>query len=446
MEKLELNQKDFVVTGSSPSYATACPKHARRTRESQPMKNQNGNHGNGHGLSRRDFIKAGAIGATGIGLTGVSGLTALAEDSIGKLPRRTYGRTGLEISSLVGASDWSPDIIPLAVQAGVNYWHKAQRWNADTMPAAIKSQPRESYYLECVVDRVGGDNVRGHIDEEQHYQFVKKCLAKSGAGYYDVFKFHFGYHSVQEAKTEMGIVNAFNRLKKEGLVKHLALSQHHYNQIGGDMAYDIISYLVDNSPYEAAQFWYTYGDRKEIGDVISFCKSKNFGTIAMKTMGGVGRAAQDKKFQTMLADPKFAGSSPGAAMVKWLMANPDLTAAVIAMKNFDQLQENFGAAAKSTIAAADREALGLLAGYNKGMTCLLCADCVTHCSEHVAIADIFRYERYAMDYDDLARAKAEYKTLTKDGSACIACGDCMPVCKADINIIAKLKDVHDLLS
>ena len=97
--------------------------------------------------------------------------------------RRRYGFDRLEISTLVGAYDWSPAVIPLAVQSGVNYWHKAHRWTAETMPAAIKSQPRESYHLEVVVDRVGGDHMKGHIDEEQHYQFVKQCVANSGVGY-----------------------------------------------------------------------------------------------------------------------------------------------------------------------------------------------------------------------------------------------------------------------
>lgn len=147
----------------------------------------------------------------------------------------------------------------------------------------------------------------------------------------------------------------------------------------------------------------------------------------------------------MLAEPRFKGSTPGAAMVKWLMSNPNLTAAVIATSSFDQLQENFGAARASVLSAGDRQALGLLAAYNKGLTCLLCADCVSHCPEHIAIADILRYERYALDYHDLARARAEYKTLTKDGTACLACGDCMPACQADINIVAKLKEVHKLL-
>ncbi len=396
-------------------------------------------------LTRRDFIRVGAAGATGLALTGFGNLHAEDAKPL-KLPRRRYGRTGLEISALVGASDWSKDVIPLAVQAGVNYWHKAHHWNAQNMPDAIKSQPRESYHLEIVVDRVGGDHAHGHIDEEQHYQFVKQCVAKSGMGYYDVFKFHFGYHSLDEAKNDLGMVHAYERLKKEGLVKHLAISQHHYNDLpGGNMAYEIVTYLIEHSPYEAAQFFYTYGDKKELEDVLALAKQKDFGTIAMKSMGGVGRAAQDQRIQTMLAEDRFKGSTPGAAMVKWLMSNPNLTAAVIATSNFDQMFENFTAAQNATVTASDRANLQMLAAYNKGLTCLLCADCVTHCPEHIAITDILRYERYAYDYYDLSRARAEYKTLTKNGSACIACGDCMPACKSEIDIAAKLKHVHSLL-
>ena len=398
------------------------------------------------GLSRRDFIKLGATGAAGVALTGMGALNAAAAETPERLPRRRYGRTGLEISSLVGAADWSPDVIPLAVKAGVNYWHKGHRWTAETMPDAIKSQPREAYYLEITVDRVGGDHMHGRIDEEQHYQFVKQAVTRSGAGYYDVFKFHFGYHSVNEAKTDLGVIRAYERLKKEGLVKHLAISQHHYNNIGGDMAYDIVTHLIEHSPYEAAQFFYTYGDKKELEDVLALAKKSDFGTIAMKTMGGVGRAATDKKMQALLAEPRYHGSTPATAMIKWLMANPNLTAAVVATKNFDQLQENLAAARAGKLSANDQQALGLLAAYNKGLTCLLCAACVSHCPEHIAIADILRYERYALDYHELARARAEYQTLTKDGTACIACGDCMPKCQADINIIGKLKDVHRLLS
>lgn len=395
-------------------------------------------------LSRRHLMK---LGATGMVAAGLGQLPVLGQDqpAAAKLPTRRYGRTGLEIGWLVGASDWPKELIPRAVHSGVNYWHKAQRWNADTLPPALKSQPRESYFLECVVDRVDGDHSTGKIDEERHYQFVKECLKNSGVGYYDVFKFHFGYHSIEEAKQNPGMVKAFERLKKEGLVKHLAISQHHYNNIGGDMAWEILDFLAEDQPYDATQFFYTYGDRKEVSDWIDVAKKKDIATVAMKTMGGVGRAAGDEKFKKLLAEPQFQGSTPGAAMVKWLESNPNLTAAVIAIRNNDQFRENAGAASSVALRPEDRAALGLLAGYNKGLTCLLCAQCVSSCPDHIGISDIFRYERYALDYHDLSRARDEYASLTRNGTSCAGCGDCLPTCQQGIDIPAKLREVHRLL-
>ncbi len=399
---------------------------------------------NARNLSRRDVMRLGASGAAAAGL---GGLPAWAEDRAapGRLPTRRYGRTGLEIGWLVGASDWPKEIIPRAVNAGVNYWHKAQKWSADALPPALKALPREAYYLECVVDRVDGDHSRGRIDEEQHYQFVKNRLKSSGVGYYDVFKFHYGYHSVEEAKRNPGMVRAFERLKKEGLVKHLSISQHHYSNIGGDMAWEILHYLVDHQPYSATQFFHTHGDREEVVQWIDEASRKDVATIAMKTMGGVGRASRDAKFKALLADPAYQGCTPAAAMVKWLRSNQSLTAAVIAITNFDQFRENVGAASSLAMGPGDHETLHLLAGYNKGLTCLLCAQCVASCPEHIGISDILRYERYARDYHDLNRARKEYAALTRNGTACVGCGDCLPSCSREIDIAAKLKEVHHLL-
>jgi predicted aldo/keto reductase-like oxidoreductase len=397
-----------------------------------------------HNLSRRDLMR---LGATGVAAASIASLPATAAESAAsdKLPKRRYGRTGLEIGWLVGTSTWPKELVPRAVNAGVNYWHKAQAWSAETLPPALKHLPRELYYLECIVDRVGGDHTHGRIDEEQHYQFVKHRLKAAGVGYYDVFKFHFGYHSVEEAKQNPGMVRAYERLKKEGLVKHLAISQHHYPDIGGDMAWEILSYLADHQPYEAAQFFHTYGDRKEVQEWIDVARQKDVGTIAMKTMGGVGRAARDDKFKKLLADPKYQGSTPGAAMVKWLRSNQNLTAAVIETRNFDQFRENVGAAATLAMGPEDHAVLTLLSGYNKGLTCLLCAQCVSVCPEHIGIADIFRYERYARDYHEFDRARSEYAALTPNGTSCVGCGDCLPTCSQEIDIAAKLKDVHRLL-
>ena len=112
-------------------------------------------------------------------------------------------------------------------------------------------------------------------------------------------------------------------------------------------------------------------------------------------------------------------------MVKWLKSNPNLTAAVIAIKNFEQFRENVGAAVSLAMTPQDHAVLGLLSDYNKGLTCLLCAECVNSCPEHIAISDIFRYDRYAHDYHELHRAQSEYSTLARNATpawaAAIAC-------------------------
>src|SRR3954451_19992369 len=95
-------------------------------------------------LSRRDMMR---LRGTGVAAASIGNLPVLADEKAAsaKLPKRRYGRTGLEIGWLVGASGWPKELVPRAVIAGVNYWHKAQAWRADTLPPALKSQPRESY-------------------------------------------------------------------------------------------------------------------------------------------------------------------------------------------------------------------------------------------------------------------------------------------------------------
>lgn len=394
-------------------------------------------------ITRRHFIRTGAAGLAAVGMNPL----AIGESSnVYKLPKRRYGRTGLQLSSIVGAANMNPALVPMAVKSGVNYWHRANDWTMETLPAAIKAQPRESQYLEIVVPRVRGDHRNGVIDEEEHYQYVKDSLKKTGFGYYDAFKHYFGYHSLEEAKTNAGMIRAFERLKKEGLVKHLVISQHHYNDIGGDMAYEILQYVIEKTPYEGGMFFFSYGAPKEMEEMVALAKKHDFGTMGMKTMRGVGRAIQDDNMKAILRDPRYIGSRPGAATVKWLMSNPNLDTAIIAAKTFDEMSENYSAAVAPELGNHDRRVLEQLAAYNEGLTCTLCSECVSRCPENIAIADIFRYERYALDYHALQHARRRYNSLTKNGTSCIACGDCLPVCGSRINIVDKLRDVHNLLA
>ncbi|MFN3368854.1 MAG: hypothetical protein ACK4ZX_05545, partial [Thermus sp.] len=130
--------------------------------------------------------------------------------------------------------------------------------------------------------------------------------------------------------------------------------------------------------------------RKEVEEVIALAKKHNFGTIAMKTLGGVGRATRDPNFMAKVPP----GTSPAAAVIRWVASNPNLTALVVELKNVQQLEEDLGAL-RTAFSPQDEQMLRLLAAYNQGAVCLLCHECVSRCPEHISIAEILRYERYA---------------------------------------------------
>jgi predicted aldo/keto reductase-like oxidoreductase len=120
-------------------------------------------------------------------------------------------------------------------------------------------------------------------------------------------------------------------------------------------------------------------------------------------------------------------------------------AAIRATANYDPGFCLADAAASVAMNPQDHAALSLLAGYNKGSTCLLCAQRMSICLVPIGISDSFRYERYARDYHDLGRARTEYAAFTRNCTSCVGSVDCLPTCSQGIDIAAKLKDVHRLL-
>jgi predicted aldo/keto reductase-like oxidoreductase len=411
-------------------------------------------------VDRREFIRSSAVAvAAGLGVS--EGLKALgleasadtieeAVRAVGRLPRRKFDSWGRDISVLVGAADWHPDAIEAGIRCGVNYWHKAQHWQGasgltgrSTPEAILKN--RDAHYVEVCVDRVRGNHETGEIDEEEHYQLVKGALKRTGVGYFDDMLFHFGYHNVAEYKTNKAFMRAYERLKKEGLVRHLCLSQHSYNGNpkvpGGESAAEILTAILEDGLYEHAQFFFSYGDDEAINKLVDVAHRKGLGTIAMKTSRGAGRMLQDNDFMKNFPP----GTTPHHALARWLTTRTKLTAAVIAIANLQQFVDTYSGAGKG-MRAADFEALRQMTAYADREVCRLCNQCLSHCGQRVPIADILRYERYARDYGEAERAKRLYAQLDKQGNACIACGTCLPHCPQGLNIPAKVADAHRILS
>jgi predicted aldo/keto reductase-like oxidoreductase len=396
-------------------------------------------------MGRREFMLATA-GAVTAGLGAACGGALSVQEAaarVGRLPRRRLGSSGREISVLVGSATWAPEAVEAGILCGINFWHKADKWErGDTPPAILRN--REAHYCEVCIDRVRGNHETGVIDEEAHYQWVKQEVRQTGLRYFDDMQFHFGYHNVAELKNSRAFVRAFERLKKEGLVRHLCLSQHNYlgnsKVPGGETTQTILTAVVEDGVYEHAQFAFTYGESEGMNEFVSMAKHKGFGTIAMKTTGGAARMQQDREFMRTFP----TGTTPHQALARWLTTRTQLDAAVIQINNLSQFVDTYSGAGKA-MRAADVHAIEQMTAYARREICRLCNECMRHCGEGIHIADILRYERYARDYGEGARARRLYAQLDKRGDACTVCGICLPHCPQKLNIPDKLAAAHRLL-
>ena len=81
-------------------------------------------------LSRRDMMR---LGATGVAAASIASLPVIADEQAAA-DKRLCGDTDAPVSRSAGS--WRVRLAEgarsRAVNAGVNYWHKAQRWSADT--------------------------------------------------------------------------------------------------------------------------------------------------------------------------------------------------------------------------------------------------------------------------------------------------------------------------
>lgn len=403
-------------------------------------------------LKRRNFLKLSLTAALG-GMAGrlagnnwMQPACSVAQgvaDKVGSFPRRKLGYSQREVSVIIGAGDMSSNLVEAGIQCGMNYWHKANRWMNFGAPDIILKN-REAHYCQVTVDRVGSRHYTGRFEEDAHVRYVKEAVKKTGLGYFDDMQLHFGYHNTEEVKRDKTFVRAFERLKKEGLVKHLCLSQHSYagssRVENGENDAKVLKAIVDDGLYEHAQFMYSYPGDPEMDEFIEYAKKKNFGTIAMKTARGIGRMSRDSDFMDKL--PK--GTSPYNAMTRWLTTETSLTAAVIRVRNMDEFEETYSGAGKK-LRGQDLQAMAIMSAEADRTACRMCGKCQHGCPKQIPIADILRFERYAIDDNDWNKARNLYASLPTKGNFCLQCENCVGACPLDLNIPEKLSRVHAML-
>ncbi|MCC6727831.1 MAG: aldo/keto reductase [Chthonomonadales bacterium] len=305
-------------------------------------------------LSRREFVSRLAAAGAGGGLLSAAfagcsltrsqraEATEAMVDQLGKLPKVRLGaRMGnMRIAPVLVCQDSARELLGPSLAAGMNFIHKAGYWGE--MPDELKKVPRESYFTDITVD-----STPDHPDDEDRaYNQVTESLARNGFRYYDIFRAHYGWRSVRALKEQNGTWRAFERLKREGKVRHFGVSQHDYIPYP-----EMIAAQIADGRVASMQVFFSYGSPQDVHDIFAAARKAGIGMTAMKVnANGRGRMGADPEMQRKMRAPGMIGRSllRYALTVPASDGKPIFHCCVSSLRNFGMFEENVGAVAART--------------------------------------------------------------------------------------------------
>ncbi len=370
---------------------------------------------------------------------------------------RRYGNTGAKVSALGFGCMRLPmtdknkvdrdKAIPMLLRAyelGVNYFDTG-KWYCEqdsekTLGEALKHMERSRVYVSTkyAQDKPTARDLREKLEKSL------KLLDLPYVDFYHLWGISWKTYEEKMA-IKGGPLEAFLKLKDEGLVRHLSFSFH------SDPA-DIFK-IVDTGHFETMLCQYNLLDRKnEAG--IHYAASRGLGVAVMGPVGGGRLGGPSEAVRGLLGGRKTA-SSPELAL-RFVLANPDVAIALSGMSAMAHVEENAATVSRQEfLSAEEKTAVERAAVENQKLMDLYCTGCkyCMPCPHEVNIPRIFEAMNYYKVWDFKDHARAMYREIGttrwaagKRADACVECGECEPKCPQKIPIIAQLKESHAALS
>lgn len=387
-------------------------------------------------ILRRDFLKAGAVGAASL-----LGAPALAAEGAGESPRvRRYvplGRTDMKISDISFGSSRMRDAkaVRHAYERGVNYFDSAEGYKGGDSEKAIGEalhDVRDKVYLTSKTKAEAGDT------RVEMMRALEASLTRLRTDHVDVYFNHAVNDVGRMSNPEWA---EFTDLaKKQGKIRYRGLSGH-----AGELV-PCIEYALDNGLLDVVLAAYNFGQdpafyqrflttfdfialQPRLSAVLERAHAEGVGVVAMKTLMGA-RANDMKPYER-------EGGTFAQAAFRWVLSNPNVDALVISMNDAESIDEYLAASGSTRVSRSDTELLGRYASLNGAAYCQHgCNLCEASCPAGVEISQVLRTRMYAVDYGDLAFAREEYAQLPRDASPCLSCdgAPCAGACPNGIEI------------
>lgn len=360
------------------------------------------------------------------------------------------GRTGIRLSDIsFGTSrlrSGQEDLVHHAIERGVNYFDTADsytRGQSERVLGNALHNVRDDVFIVSKT-QVWDD------DRKSIMQALEGSLRRLQTDYIDVY-FNHAVNSLSRLKNPEWY-EFVELAKRQGKIRFTGISGH-----AGRLT-ECLDYAIEGDLCDVVLVAYNFGQDPEfyagltrsfdliakqpdLPQMLAKAKQKGIGVVAMKTLMGARlndmRAYED------------AGNTFSQAAFRWTLSNANVDALVVSMTSKQDIDEYLVASGAHELAHGD---LDLLQGYAKlnGTTFCrqACNDCEGACPYDVPIADVLRTRMYAVDYQDVEFARAEYEALEVNAAACLGCSGepCRNACSYGLAIDSLCAPTHRILA
>jgi hypothetical protein len=370
--------------------------------------------------NRRDFLKK----AAAIGLGAVVGGTALQRPRqasaqialpTAPMPRRPFGRSGIEVStlSLGGMFDILNNRLMLAkaLEWGINYWDTAEGYGGGRSEEGIGRwfarypDNRKQVFLVTKLSLRRGTDFTPRLEA---------CLKRLHTDYIDLLFVH-GIRGIDQMDPRL---ESWSKdMKKAGKLRLFGFSTHSNME-------DCLEGAARLPWIDGIMFTYNYRlmHQPRMKAAVEACFRAGIGLTAMKTQGG-GPIKSDSESELEMAG-RFMQKGFTHHQAKLMAVWEDKRVASICsqMPNLTIMATNAAAAVNQTrLSQSDR---ALLAQYANETCSDYCAGCGRLCSEvlgkKVPINDVMRCLMYVHSHQDLMLARSTFKMLPAQTRALLA--------------------------
>jgi predicted aldo/keto reductase-like oxidoreductase len=352
---------------------------------------------------------------------------------------RRFGRTEWQISDIVLGtgritSENGERIARMAIDRGVNYFDTSPDYagagSEQVMGRAIKGVRDKLFIATKFCTPVG--HLPTGTPVTKYMQVIEGSLGRLATDYVDLIHVHACDDVARLMDPNMH--EAFDRLKQQGKARFLGFSSHTPNLM------EVANTSIDSGYFDVMMLAYHHGLWGGQPEVISRAvREQDMGIVAMKTLKGA-------KHQKLLEFRDEADSYSQAAL-KWVLSNPDVSAAVISFFELQHVDEFLYASGKE-LTRADVAILEKYDGLIAGTHCAPhCGVCLGSCPEQLPIDDVLRHRMYFEDYGQEKEAMRLYAQLETNASVCVGCSaPCAGSCPIGIDIPERVAGAHELLT